>query len=59
MIIDLSERKMYFHHYDYLNWRVIDLKELMKRKTDKPLYFDLKTGPAFEDVSSQLTAEKE
>ncbi|KYJ86767.1 linear amide C-N hydrolase [Sulfurovum riftiae] len=54
MIGDLSERKMYFRHYDYLNWRVIDLKELMKINTTKPLYFDLKKGPAFEDVSSRL-----
>jgi len=53
MIADLKTRQMYFRHYDYINWRFVDLKKI-DPDSKEVKRFPMKTGPAFEEISGKM-----
>jgi len=53
MIADTSKRVLYFKHYDYPNWRSVDLAKLANEKK-KTLSFDPSKGTVTPDVTSEF-----
>lgn len=53
MIADNSSRVMYFKHYDYPNWRSVDVASLAANKSTK-LALDPALGPPIESATAEL-----
>lgn len=57
MVADISKRVMYFKHYDYPNWRSLDLNALV-RDNKSTLTLDPAKGPAIQGAETELKPKK-
>ena len=57
MIADTSKKVMYFKHYDYPNWRSIDLKKLANQNSTT-MSMNPAEGPEIPSAMEQMKAKE-
>lgn len=57
MVADLSKKVMYFKHYDYPNWRSLDVRALVRDKKIT-LTLDPAKGPAIPSAETEFKPKK-